>query len=152
MQPKVYLAGPISGLSYAGCTDWREHAIARLGEFNIRGLSPMRCKEYLSHLSNISADGHEYAHLGDFATPRAVMTRDHFDATRCDVLLVNLLGAEKVSIGTCMEIAWAFTHKIPVICAIEDNSIHSHMMIDEAIGFRTTDLDRAIDIAIGVLK
>jgi hypothetical protein len=35
------------------------------------------------------------------------MTRDRFDATRCDVLLVNLLGAERVSIGTMMEVAWA---------------------------------------------
>jgi len=150
-QPKVYLAGPISGTSYGECTDWREHAISRLAQFGIRGLSPMRCKEYLSHLTSISADGHEYAHLGAFATPRSVMTRDHFDATRCDMLLVNFIDAKIVSIGTVMEIAWAFTRQIPVVLA-SNNDVHKHMMVDEAVGFRAETLEHAIDIAIGVLK
>ena len=44
----VYLAGPISGLDYNGCNDWRKKAIEQLAKEGIKGISPMRYKEYLS--------------------------------------------------------------------------------------------------------
>jgi hypothetical protein len=84
------LAGPITGCSYEGATDWREYAGKRLAP-EISGLSPMRGKEYLLHLQSISGTGEEYAHFGVLSLPRGIMTRDRFDCTRCDVLLVNLL-------------------------------------------------------------
>ena len=149
----VYLAGPITGLSYSGCTEWRAAAIERLATEGIKGLSPMRAKEYLSHLTNISGTGHDYGHLGVFASPRGVMTRDRFDCTRCDVLLVNLLGAKAVSIGTVMEIAWADGKRTPIIVAIEPSgNPHEHMMIHEAIGFRVESLEDALATAIAILR
>lgn len=148
----VYLAGPISGLSYGGCTEWRQAAIAELAVVGITGFSPMRAKEALAHLTSISSDGKEYAHLSHFSTPRAVMTRDRFDATRCDVLLVNLLGAQKPSIGTVMEIAWADLARIPIVCAIEPSgNPHEHMMVTEAIGFRVPTLDEALAVIKAIL-
>lgn len=145
-----YLAGPITGLNYAGCTDWRRYAIERLAP--VRGLSPMRGKEYLASLPVLSGHGKEYAHMGPLSLPRGVMTRDRYDATRCDVLLVNLLGATDKSIGTIMEIAWADLVRTPIICAIErEGNPHEHMMIDQALGYRVETLDEAIDIVKAVL-
>lgn len=149
----VYLAGPISGLNFTEATDWRKETISQLAIVGIRGLSPMRGKEYLASLASISGHGREYEHMGVLSTPRAVMTRDHFDCTRCDVLLVNLLGAKSVSIGTCMELAWAFTRQIPTVCAIEkEGNPHHHMMVSEAIGFRVDSLQAAIDVTVGILR
>lgn len=149
----VYLAGPITGLSFAGCTEWRDAAVGRLAEDGVKGLSPMRAKEYLAHLTTISGHGREYAHLGVFATPRGVMTRDRFDCTRCDILLVNLLGAKAVSIGTVMEIAWADGRRIPIVVAIEkEGNPHEHMMVNEAIGFRVETLDEALAVTIAILR
>ena len=150
----VYLAGPITGLTYDGCVDWREKARAMLGEASIKGLSPMRGKEYLAQLSGpLSGTGEEYAHLGVISAPRGVMTRDRFDATRCDVLLVNLLGADRVSIGTVMEIAWADLSRIPIVCAIEPSgNPHEHMMIHEALGYRVPTLKEAIHIVKIILS
>lgn len=149
----VYLAGPIGGLSYGECTDWRHDAIDVLAADGIVGLNPMRGKEYLSHLQSISSTGHEYAHLGVLALPRGVMTRDRFDATRCDVLLVNLLGAKRVSIGTVMEIAWADSRRTPIVCAMEkEGNIHEHMMISEAIGFRVPTLEEALYLVKAILR
>lgn len=148
----VYLAGPITGLSYGEATDWRQHAKAKLAQHGIRGLDPMRCKSYLKHVAEFTADGDKYKDLGAFSSNRGIMTRDRFDATRCALLLVNFLGAERVSIGTCMEIAWADAHRIPIICAIEaEGNPHDHGMISEAIGFRVDNLDLAIEIAVGIL-
>ena len=151
MQPAVYLAGPISGLSFEGCTDWREYAKNALAHHNIRGWSPMRAKEALAALETISGHGNEYAHMGPFATSRGVMTRDFFDCNRADVVLVNFVGARTVSIGTVMEIAWAYQKHTPIIVAA-DNDLHNHMMLNEAYGFSVKTLDEAINVAIAILS
>lgn len=120
MKPRVYLCGPITGLSYCDSTDWRDYAICRLGENGMEGVSPLRGKEYLAGLSTISGHGRDYAHLGPLSTPRGVMTRDRFDATHCDAVLANLLYATHVSIGSVMELAWADAHRIPIVAVMGD--------------------------------
>lgn len=119
MRPVVYMAGPISGLTLGECTDWRIKAKAELANAQINAVSPLRGKDFLAEFGKLSGTAAEYGHVSPLASPRGIMTRDRFDATRCDVLLVNLLGAERVSIGTCLEIAWADLQRIPVVCAIE---------------------------------
>jgi len=150
----VYLAGPISGLSYAGATDWRDTAINSLAASGIKGLSPMRAKEYLRHVESdvgFSSTCEEYGHLSPLSGPRGIMTRDRFDATRCDVLLVNLLGAARPSIGTIMEIAWADLSRTPIVVAMEPGNPHEHAMVNEAIGFRCGSLDEALDVVKAIL-
>lgn len=144
----VYLAGPITGLTFDGAEDWRASAKADLAAHGIKALSPLRAKEYLRQVPGaISGTGEEYAHLGVLSLPRGVMTRDRFDATRCDALLVNLIGAAKVSIGTVMEIAWADLCRTPVVVAIEPaGNVHEHMMIAEATGFRVPSLAEALHV------
>jgi nucleoside 2-deoxyribosyltransferase len=155
-QSTVYLAGPITGLTYAGAVDWREHAKAELAKSCIRGLSPMRGKQYLEQLiegGTFTMDGDAYKAASVLSSNRGIMTRDRWDATRCDVLLVNFLGATKVSIGTCMEIAWADAHRIPIVCAMEaTGNIHDHGMILEALGYRVQTLAEALDIIRAVLS
>lgn len=154
--PTVYLAGPISGLDYEGATDWRERAIAELAAAGIKGLSPMRAKEYLRSAydagGGFSATCEEYGHLSPLSGPRGIMTRDRFDAVRCDVLLVNLLGATRVSIGTMMEIAWADLSRTPIVVAMEsEGNVHEHAMLGEAIGFRCDTLDEAVHVVKAIL-
>jgi hypothetical protein len=148
MNKSVYLAGPITGCTFAGCTDWRKYAAKILIDVGITALDPMRAKDYLLQYTNMS-DSYEDSVL---SCSRGIMTRDHWDCTRCGVLLVNLLGATKVSIGTCMEIAWAWDNGIPVVLVIEKTgNIHDHAMIREATGFRVETLDEALHIIMGLL-
>jgi nucleoside 2-deoxyribosyltransferase len=80
------------------------------------------------------------------------MTRDFFDCQNCDIVLANLLGTKKVSIGTVMEIAWAYAFNKPMILVLDpENNIHEHPMIQEATGFRVDTVDKAIFIANAVL-
>jgi nucleoside 2-deoxyribosyltransferase len=155
--PKVYLAGPISGLNFTGATDWRDHAQDVLARLGIKALSPMRAKDHLKSVEadvGFSATCEEYGHLSPLSCPRGIMTRDRFDATRCDVLLVNLIGASKVSVGTVMEIAWADLKRTPIVVCIEPDGSnpHEHCMISEAIGFRAVSLDEGIDIVAAILS
>ena len=50
MSKLVYLAGPIKGLNYEGCTSWREYAAKELAKDGIEALSPMRAKDFLKDL------------------------------------------------------------------------------------------------------
>jgi hypothetical protein len=150
----VYLAGPISGLNFGECTDWRDTVRLQLSMAGIRGLSPLRAKEYLAALGDakLTGTGEEYRDLGLMSTPRAVMTRDRFDASRCGVLFVNLLGATKVSIGTMMEVAWADLNRTPIVCVIEPTgNVHEHMMLTEAIGFRVATIEDGIKVTKAIL-
>lgn len=148
-QPTVYLAGPIMGLDYAGAVDWRVQATAWLAPFGIKALSPMRGKDYLSDVKSFAGVGDN---IGPFSTNRGIMTRDRFDATRCDVMLVNMVGAPKASIGTAMEIAWADYCRTPVVLVMEPKgNPHEHAMLLEAVGFRVETLHEAIEVVRGIL-
>lgn len=152
----VYLAGPITNTTYAGCTDWR--AAARRGFApGIVGLSPMRGKEYLAALPVIGPDlgqGYRVDHpmAPVLSGSRGIMTRDYFDCTGCDLVLANLLGATCVSIGTVMEMAWCYSTRTPLVIVMEEKgNPHEHPMVREAVGWRVTSLEDAIHVVNLVL-
>lgn len=143
----VYLAGPITGASYDTATEWRSLISKMLPEF-IQSVSPMRGKNHLSTETSIRAE--YYGHV--LSSSRGIMTRDYNDVQRCDALLVNLLGTKRVSIGTAMEVAWAYMARKPVVLVIEDcDNVHDHPMICEAAGFRVDNLEDAADVLASIL-
>lgn len=142
----AYLAGPITGVSYAGTTEWREAAIERLAQSGIKGLSPMRGKVYLEKFSEVPD---HVDHV--LSTMAGITARDRFDCLRCDVLLVNFIGATKVSIGTCMEIAWADSRHTPIVIAMEEGNPHWHSMVRQCAGFITPTLDQALTAVEAIL-
>lgn len=145
----AYLAGPITGCTFNGATDWREFAKERLATVGIEGMSPMRGKDYLERETTIG-DSYEGVVL---SSQRGVMTRDFNDCKRADVLIVNFVGADRASLGTAMEIAWAFQNRTPIIAIMEEEgNIHDHAMIREAIGFRVKTIEEAVKIADVVLN
>ena len=151
--PIVYLAGGIAGLSGRHVTAWRIDAAFALERHEIETLDPMRAKHKLSGQKQISTNFHDYAHNGAFFTSKGIMARDHNDVRRCDALLVNLLGLTKPSLGTIMELAWAYDMQKPVVVAIEreGNPHDNHPMIHEAMPFRVETLDEAIDAVAVIL-
>jgi nucleoside 2-deoxyribosyltransferase len=151
MSKTVYLSGPIAGLTYDDSEDWRYAAECLLEQYGITALSPLRHQQFLRQHGRLTATAEEGANLSPLTTSRGIMTRDRFDATRCDVLLVNFLGATRVSVGTVMEIAWADLKRTPIVCIMEQGNVHEHCMISEAIGFRVGTLEDAIDTVAAIL-
>lgn len=153
-RPLVYLAGAIAGLSGHSATQWRVDAALRLHDHGIETLDPMRAKQALGAQAHISADFRDYSERGAFFTSRGIMVRDFNDVKRCDALLVNLLGLTKPSLGTVMELAWAYVMQKPAVVAIESagNPHDNHPMIHEATPFRVTTLDEAIDAVAVILN
>lgn len=155
-RPLVYLSGPITGLDFKGCTDWREYARRALDDLGIDGLSPLRGKEFLRDAGKI-VDGMQSVVEHAMSQDAAIVTRDRFDTTRADFLIVNLLGAERVSIGTMVELGWADAARVPVVLAMEPQikhlgqafdvqNIHEHPFVRQLAGCRVETLDEALDL------
>ncbi len=141
---KVYLCGPMTGETYEHATKWRNNVAAKLYDFDIDPIDPLRGKAFLE-VDGVLGNTNGKSPLESAA---GIVTRDCWDVSRCDVLLVNFTGAKIVSIGSCFEIAWAYQRRIPIVIVMEKHgNIHDHCFIDICSGgFRVTTLDAAIEL------
>ena len=152
--PRVYLAGPIRSLTYGGATSWRDHATFTLKDLGIAALSPMRGKGYLKGETSVGQnalkDSYEQYPL---STNKAILCRDYRDCTTSDAVIMYLVGAKTVSIGTVMEAAWAHAARVPLIVVIEKDktNIHEHGLLMEVCNFRVGTMAEAIGVAAAVL-
>lgn len=145
--PTVYLAGPITGLSFGTCTSWRDDVSRELKTAGIVCFSPLRFKQYLNNGQTI-----ENSYLTHtLSMGKSINERDHFDCKTCDLILVNLIGTTKVSIGTVMEIAWGFAYRKPVVVALEKGSVHDHAMLVESSSFIVPSLAEAVKVTKAIL-
>jgi nucleoside 2-deoxyribosyltransferase len=152
----VYLAGPISGCTWDEATDWRDEARNQLLRSGIKAVSPLRAKVYLRECGPIkdhyNDDDIDVDAFTNMSTPRGITTRDRFDCTRCDVVLVNLLDTERISIGTMIELGWADANNIPVVVVMEsDGNMHDHAMVNEITGFRVNSLREGLEVVKAIL-
>jgi nucleoside 2-deoxyribosyltransferase len=143
----IYLAGPIAGCSYKAATSWRRQFTKSLADYDVKCLSPLRGKEELA--GETSIDSIEYEK--PLTCPKGVYTRDRWDCHRCDLMVANLLGARRLSVGTMMEWAWTDSQGTPVIMVMEEDNIHNHILVEGGPGFRANTLEEATVLAIEIL-
>lgn len=168
---KVYLSGPITGLSYDGAMEYREYAMQQLrnrvkvfamsgGEerrevtpTGIEGYNPMRGKDYLSELKVISSNPMDYpeAYMSVLSSANGITTRDRWDCMTCDLAIFNVLGAKAVSVGSVIELGWLDAFRKPVVAVMEEGNVHEHAILDELYGWRVDNLDEALDIVKAIL-
>lgn len=150
---KVYLAGPITGLTYDGAQEWREYAKACLAFVGIVAYSPLRLQETLRAHGRLDAGGtgSSYARLHPLLSASGMTARDRHDVRTSDAVLVNLLGAERASIGTAMEIAWADAFRVPTVVALEEGGVHDHALLTDVASYVARDLDTALECIKGLL-
>lgn len=165
---KVYMAGPISGLTYDGAENWRDYVkkhletettpcLTMVGDrfrmTAIQALSPLRNQEYLRQAGELTQEAKECLQFNDPLTlPMGLTNRDRFDATRCDVLFVNFQGASRPSLGTAMEIAWADLSRIPIVIVTDpDGNPNDHAMITSCATAIVHSLDEGIRVTKSIL-
>lgn len=144
MKHCVYLAGAISGLTYEGAQDWRTEVAKALNSANVECLTPMRGKGFLQGSGTIHSDSYPTA----IANSKGITRRDMFDTLRATCLFVNLSGTKIASIGTCMELAWAYQKQIPTVVVMELDNIHArHVMVTEACTYIVPTVEEGIQLA-----
>lgn len=152
-RPLVYLAGPITGLNYRGATDWREEVERELLPA-IVSLTPMRGKKYLEALpvitdaraqqGSLATDPYGFKQV--MSSPKGITDRDRNDVRRSDAILMNLLGSERISVGTMIEAGWADAYRKPVILVREDDNMHRHGMLDTIATYAIDNLEEALHL------
>ncbi len=149
----VYLAGPISHMTYEEAQEWRESARVQLeGTYRDRApmyktLNPLRGKEYLAKVGTLEAvDVHGQGWGG------TIVPRDHYDVSRCDILLLNLSEADKVSIGSMFELCWASTYRKFSIVVMEHGNIHEHEFVKSHASLVVPTLEEAYTFLLEVLN
>lgn len=152
--PRLYLAGPITGLNYQGASDWRIAVKEALAP-DIVAFSPMRGKEYLKALDVIGdarvqqgalPSDDSYGLRNVMSSAQGITYRDRNDVMNADAVLMNLLGATRVSIGTMIEAGWADAFRKPVIVVREKDSVHGHGMLDAIATYTVDTLDEALHL------
>jgi nucleoside 2-deoxyribosyltransferase len=140
-RPRVYLCGPIAGLTTQECTEQRKDMADRLAHYGIEGWSPMRGKE------NIVAPGtpiSSNAYEGVMASATGIIGRDRNDVFTCDAVLADLRGAKKASIGSMVEFGWADAWRKPIVTIMEPGNVHDHVFVKQLSTYVTDAEDEAI--------
>jgi nucleoside 2-deoxyribosyltransferase len=144
---KVYLAGPISGLTYGGAENWRIQFSAAVDQ-RIACFSPLRSKDFLTQHGVIEGS-YPYNPL---STDQGITARDRNDCTTADLVLFNLLGADRISVGTMIELGWADANRIPAVLVMEPNgNPHDHPMVRQTTQFRVDNLGDAVKLVNTIL-
>jgi hypothetical protein len=167
MQRTIYLAGPISGQTYDEATNgWRlkfDNLLQGMCELSngldeVTCASPMRGKDFLAERTEPL--GHcpdELVGYGNpMVSPSGIVTRDAYDVRTSDAILVNLLYADRVSIGTTLEVGMAFAWRVPIILVIPNRRGHPHdhgmlLSMAQANGYSTHSLEQAAELAFHLL-
>lgn len=112
---KIYLAHPISGLSYEDVMGYYRAASSALRKAGYEVLCPMQGKDYLRTETALRAEGYQ----NPISTNQAIVRRDHWMVEQADLVYVNLAGSSKVSIGSLFELAWAYHLRKHVVLVMD---------------------------------
>lgn len=146
MSTSVYLSGPISDMTFKGASDWREVMTSIFQHNGFRVLDPMRGKSFLSNQKSIKREVYEKMKRPDLSD-KALVNRDHADVGDAEIIIVNLLPAKKVSIGTMFELAWAMHLRKIVVILMQEGNPHDHPFVRES-GVVFERLDQAIEYVL----
>jgi nucleoside 2-deoxyribosyltransferase len=129
MKQFVYLSGPMGGCSFEEMTEWRAYVAEKLDSDTLKCLLPTRSF---------------YKDSVPKETDKWINRRDYFDCVRSQCLLVNFKGMKTLSIGTIMEIAWAYQKQIHIVCICEPDGPQKHPMVSDSITHEVSTLDEGI--------
>ncbi len=144
---KIYYARPISGCSPQTVLDGYKNA-ARLFD-GATVLTAHTCNVPLRFVRDKFPSGARF-HPG--TSDHAIVKRDYWMVNQADLVYVDLMGAERVSIGCMMELAWAHQLGKHTVVALEKDNIHDHVFVLETADMRFTSEGQAIKYVQDMIK
>jgi nucleoside 2-deoxyribosyltransferase len=141
MIPTVYLCGPIGGLTFREANTWRQIAKYNL-EPQMKVLNPLRDMEGTGlkcYGDPLNGDGEGIAPFDDR------FLRDYADVMGCDAVLANFHGARRKSIGSAVELGWAFQRGIHVVTVMPKGNINEDIFLERCMGIRVDTLFEGVE-------
>jgi len=147
----VYLAGPMTGLTFEEANKWRNTA-KTLIEYDpfgdssgLKALNPFRGKE---ELLKDTGELKPFGYTNTIASDQGITSRDRNDTMKADCVIMNFLGAKKISAGTMVELGWADSARVPVIIVMEEEgNPHDHCMVRAIATYRVANIEDAARLA-----
>lgn len=153
---KVYLSGPITGLTYKEARyGWRAEFAGLLVDISgpdhgIILLSPMRHEGHLAEMKGTAIEPDNLpTHL--FSHPKMIVTKDFLDIDESMIMVVNFLGATKVSQGTLIEMGYARKAGVTMVIIRDPGNPHNSPFIAE-MGIVVSTLEEAAAIVASLLS
>lgn len=151
MSKKVYLCGPITGLTYDEATQERERLVAKFKDLGIEALNPMRGKIFMLESREEVFKAKSYENV--IASDKGIVGRDRSDVFQSNAILADFRGAKKASIGSCVEFGWADAMRIPIITVMaKTGEVHDHGFIHQLSTYVVEDMEEAIDLTAMLLN
>ena len=127
----IYLARPISGRTPDEVFDYYSYVRKKLGKF-YDILHPMTGKDYLRTELEFKSEGY----FQPASTNHAIVERDSWMVSQCDILFLDLTDAEFASIGCTSELAWAWIQNKLNVVVLPKGNVHEHAFILEMASVR----------------
>ena len=153
---KVYMAGPVSGLHLNELLTHRSKVAKLLRDVGLTGVDPLRGLTYGDIVGPIPAAGcssSEASAKAALTSPKGILYSSFFDVQHCDAVLVDYTINPGYSLGTAMEIAWAFQGNKPIVMVADSGvKFADHAMITEACQYRVNTLEEAAALLRVILE
>lgn len=149
MKPSIYLAGPITGLSYREARfGWRQEFASYIDPTRIDVFSPMRQEGHLAEIQTIEHKPYD----GVLSQAKAIVAKDKLDVKRADLIVAGFLGAKIVSAGSLIELGWADAWEKTTIMILEPHgNPHDRFFVTEVADFRVSSVREAAEVANAIL-
>lgn len=134
---KIYLAHPMTGVSSDNVFGYYDSLAERLSKHII--LTPVTGKDYLRNVGAL-----QKTYDTPLSNEHAIYNRDTWMVSQADIVLCDLTGANKVSIGCCFELACAGCYKKHVIVVMDENNVHDHPFVRQAADIVYKSIDEAV--------
>lgn len=138
----MYLAGPITGLTFVEAAAWRDRATFLLGVEDVDTLDPLRGKEHLAGTGPLP---------NDFDGGLEAVAQDLDDVHRSDVVLANFEGCRSISAGTMAELGYAKATQAQVVSVVPRGNPHDHIFVKYISSRVVETLDDGIQAVLEVL-
>ena len=148
---KVYLGGPITGLTLREAQAWREKAAGLLTGVGFEVLNPLRGTPVNARGKIGGPADRELERPFSMRSDKAIVCRDLFlDIATSDVVLFNFAEATTASIGSCVEVGFCLALRKFAVVVMSPGSVHDHAFIRE-VGPAFLEIEDAVDfLAVSV--
>lgn len=161
--PVVYLAGPMIGHTVGQALNWRLRIANLLNDHKINHEMPYDSVDWFEFPDDFVLTAKDLT----AADVRVIWQADKAIVEAADAVFADMRYANRVSIGTVQEIAWAVGAKVPVVLLLPvsvdkgigyrdskffTSLLHRHPFLLEQAAWHGTDEDEAIAFLVELLR
>lgn len=136
----VYLAGPVSDVAFSYAKQWRQETALQL---ELRSGGQVKALNPLQNVTDVN---------DRLNGSRISLMRDYNLLSKANLVLVNYIGVHTRSLGTAMEIGWAWARHLPIFIVLDErNPNGEYGWITSCATELFNDLNEAVDVVLEYL-